>query len=48
MDAKIIGWKVDGEQNIHIILKFLPSDYLLIEKRKIYFFSRSWGTALTK
>ena len=48
MDTKIIGWKVDGEQNIHIVPKFLPSEYLLIAKGKVYFYSISWVTALTK
>lgn len=48
MDAKIFGQKVDEERNIHIVLKFLPSDYLLIAKGKIYFYSGSQVTALTK
>lgn len=39
MDAKTVGRKVVEEQDIHTVLKYYPTDYLLIIKGRNFLYS---------
>lgn len=34
METETIGWKIVGEQNIHMTAQYYPTGYLLITKGK--------------